>query len=155
VAVDDVNQVLLDQLRLVATEVQRIPQVVEQLKNISTSLARLERNDEEQGRVITDLKMSEHRFDAALTILSGELKQLAREVDTIKQEVMPLNTFIQKINTVSIRVNKFDDVEKEINDWRPWLRSLKWAATIAGAALVMAIVYAVFWAIQNSGALVR
>ena len=145
---DDLTPVILEQLRF-------IPQMAEQLKGISAGLARLESHDEEQAHLIADLKMNDHQFTAALTVLTSELKTVARDVEAVKQEVMPLNTFIQKVNTVSLRVNKIDDIEKEVGEWRPWIRVLKWAATLAGTALVLAVVYAIFWAVQQSGALVR
>ena len=41
----------------------------------------------------------------------------------------------------------------EFHEWRPWLKGLRWAATLVGVALALAIIAGILWAVAQSGAL--
>jgi len=163
---ENIQQMILEQLRTITAETQRIPQILAQLEVISTAQHRLEQRDEEQAAAIADLKSRNHEFVASFTVLSSELKQLARDIDGLKQEVMPLNMAIRTINATSLRVEKlegaalgkerrelFDATMKELDDWRPLIKGVRWFLLIAGGILATAVVTGILWAVGQSGVL--
>lgn len=163
----EVQQLILEQLRTIATEVQRIPQILARLDAISEAQHRLESRDEEQGTAIADLKSRDHEFAASFTVLTNEIRQLTRDIDAVKQEVTPLNTMIRTVNSTSLRVERleataldkdrrqqFDRMVSELTEWRPLLKGLRWGLLIIGGMLVMAIFGAILWAMGQSGVLV-
>ena len=108
----EVQQLILEQLRTITTEVQRIPQILARLDAISEAQHRLESRDEEQSTAIADLRNRDHEFAASFTVLMNEIKQLTRDIDAIKQEVAPLNTFIRTVNSTSLRVERLEATER-------------------------------------------
>lgn len=163
----EVQQLILEQLSAITTEVRRIPQILARLDSISEAQHRLESRDEEQGAAITDLKNRDHEFAASFTVLTNEIRQLTRDIDAVKQEVLPLSILIRTVNTTSLRVERleataldkdrreqFDKVLSEIGEWRPLLKGLRWGLLIVGAMLVTAVFGAILWAMGQSGVLV-
>jgi len=163
---ENIQQMILEQLRTITAETQRIPQILAQLDAISAAQHRLEQRDEEQAQAIAELKSRNHEFVASFTILSGELKQVQRDIDGLKQEVMPLNMAIRTINATSLRVEKletaalgkdrreqFDATMKELDDWRPLIKGVRWFLLIARGILATAIVTGILWAVGQSGVL--
>lgn len=163
----EVQQLILEQLRGISSEVQRIPQILARLDAISEAQHRLESRDEEQGTAIADLKSRDHEFAASFTVLANELKQLTRDIDAIKQDVIPLNTLIRTVNSTSLRVERleataldkerreqFDRMVAELTEWRPLLKGLRWGLLIVGAMLVTVIFGAILWAVAQSGVLI-
>ncbi|HOU13464.1 MAG TPA: hypothetical protein PKZ84_10125 [Anaerolineae bacterium] len=163
---ENVQQMILEQVRGISIEVQRIPQILARLDSISEAQHRLEARDDEQAAAITDLKNRDHEFTASFTVLSNEIRQLTRDIDALKQEINPLNMLIPTVNSSSLRIEKLEataldrerreQVDKtlsEINEWRPLLKGLRWGLLIIGGMLVMAIFSAILWAMGQSGVL--
>lgn len=163
----EVQQLILEQLRGISSEVQRIPQILARLDAISEAQHRLEAREEEHGSAIADLKSRDHEFSAAVTVLTSEIKQLTRDLAAIKQDVIPLNTLIRTVNSTSLRVERleataldkgrreqFDRMVAELTEWRPLLKGLRWGLLIVGAMLVTVIFGAILWAVAQSGVLI-
>jgi len=43
------------------------------------------------------------------------------------------------------------DFDDELDEWRPWLKGLKWGMTVIGGIVVTAFVVALIWALIQSG----
>ncbi|MBN2389295.1 MAG: hypothetical protein JXR84_01145 [Anaerolineae bacterium] len=148
------QQMIIEQLRAIAVEVQRIPQILARLDTIAAAQQRLEQHDEEQARAIADLKSRDNEFTASFTVLSSEIRQLTRDIDALKTETSPLNQYIQKINAVGVRVNQLETCTKDFSKWESWLRGWKWATILAGTIALTAVIVGVLWAVGQSGALI-
>lgn len=150
---ENVQQMIIEQLRGIAVEVQRIPQILARLDTIAAAHQRLEQHDEEQARAIADLKSRDNEFTASFTVLSSEIRQLTRDIDALKTETSPLNQYIQKINAVGMRVNQLETCAKDFSKWEAWLRSWKWATILAGTIALTAVIVGILWAVGQSGVL--
>jgi len=150
---ENIQQMIVDQLRTITVEVQRIPQILARLDTIAAAQQRLEQHDEEQARAIADLRGRDNEFTASFTVLSSEIKQVTRDIDALKVNTGPLNQFIHKINTVGIRVTQLEACAKDFSKWEPWLRGMKWFVMLAGGIVATAIIVGLLWAVGQSGAL--
>lgn len=150
---ENVQQMIIEQLRAITAEVQRIPQILARLDMIAAAQQRLEDHDAEQSRAIADLKSRDNEFTASFTVLSSEIRQLTRDIDALKTETSPLNQYIQKTNAVGVRVTQLETSTKALGAWDGWLRGWKWATILAGTIALTAVVVGILWAVAQSGAL--
>jgi hypothetical protein len=151
---ENVQQMILEQLRTLATEVQHIPQIIARLDAIAAAQTRLEQHYEDQARAIADLKARDNEFVATFTVLSGEMRQLTRDIDGLKIDISPINNFVQKINSTSIKADKLEGQVAEINKWGPWVRGLRYFVIfLIVGLLVTVVIIGILWIIRERGML--
>ena len=170
----DVQQLILAQLREITAEVRLIPQILARLDALSADQKRLERRDEALQQQTDTLALRASESAAAMSILNAELRDLRRQHETcpalkdgerVRVLEQQSHGAMDALNQQNLRIRKIEeglldeDVRQQIgkcviefHEWRPWLRGIKWAAGIAGGAVLLVIVAAIIWAVVQSGA---
>lgn len=142
----DPGQILMAQLGRIEKSIESLPGLLVRLDLLTESTHQLEvalrettreinARSSEQQKAIEELRLRQSETIAAVAAISASLQEMrsTNKTEREKQEK---------------ELTKFDE---ELDEWRPWLKGLKWGMTIIGAFVVTVFIAALVWALIQSG----
>jgi len=153
----DSGQILMAQLGRIEKSIESLPGLLVRLDILTDSnhqleVALRETNREittrasEQQKAIEELRLRQSETMAAVAAISASLQEmrsdLPRRVDAVEEK--------HKVEREK-QANQLQDFDDELDEWRPWLKGLKWGMTVIGGIVVTAFVVALIWALIQSG----
>lgn len=153
----DSGQILMAQLGRIERSIEALPGLVAKLDVLAKSNHQLEValremtrenniRSSEQQKSIEELRLRQSETIAAVAAISASLQEmrsdLPRRVDAVEEKHKVEREKQEK------ELQNFDD---ELDEWRPWLKGLKWGMTVIGGIVVTAFVVALIWALIQSG----
>lgn len=118
--------------------------VVKMLTRLETAVERLDARDDAQQKSIDELRLNDHRIDAALTTVSNTAQQaltLTQRHEGVAEISITDRAQLRKdIDMHTAQLNEIEKaVEVHVNQWEPWLRVIKWALVIIGGVVATAL----------------
>ncbi|MBN2391658.1 MAG: hypothetical protein JXR84_13115 [Anaerolineae bacterium] len=129
---NDINDLILDQLRKINEEVRRMPKIearVEAMRDATQQLetamrettAGLRMQGEAHSKMISELQLQVHQAVAALTAVSGDMQELTARVKDLERQVQALFTQQQ---TLSRETRETDECLSDYHDIKSQVKTL-------------------------------
>lgn len=153
----DPGQILMAQLGRIEKSIESLPGLLVRLDILTESNHQLEvalrettreinARSGEQQKAIEELRLRQSETIAAVAAISASLQELRsdlpRRVDAVEEKH---KTESEKQES---KLTKFDE---ELDEWRPWIKGLRWGITIIGGIIVTVLFTAIIWALIQSG----
>ena len=135
-----------ERLNQISTDIRPLPGLLARVEAQVEATSRLEislkdsnaefrKRDDEKQKAIQDVQVRIAEIIASIAVLSSALNDTKANVP-------------RRMDEISNRVEK---VETELDELRPWVHGVRWAAMIIGGALLLALFGGLLWAFVQSG----